>query len=183
MLRARRIDLDQVATAYCWEEKLNLAKRPAMAQLVKQLVIHLQELQDQYNDSNKATASDKKDSKQPSGLVADTDQAEQQNPASPIIPKPGCHDAYSAHRISDLEAKLASALETVEALRASATSGNCPAQKDSGSLPSPPAASQQNATPRRIRNEARNNHRSKVRGSRIILPECIPSLVLGGLAP
>ena len=56
----RRIDLDQVVAAYCWEEKLNLAKRPTMTQLVKELVIYLQELQDQYNDSNKATASDKK---------------------------------------------------------------------------------------------------------------------------
>ena len=60
MLRARRIDLDQVATAYCWEEKLNLAKRPAVTQLVKELVIYLQELQDQYNDSSKASANEAK---------------------------------------------------------------------------------------------------------------------------
>ena len=33
MLRARRIDLDQAAAAYCWEEKLTLAKRPALTQL------------------------------------------------------------------------------------------------------------------------------------------------------
>ena len=81
------LHLDQVATAYCWEEKLNLAERPAMTQLAKELVIYLQELQDQYSDSNKATASDKKDSKQPSGLEADANQAEQQNPASPAISK------------------------------------------------------------------------------------------------
>ena len=46
-LRARRIDLDQAAAAYCWEEKLTLAKRPALTQLVKELVIYMQELQDQ----------------------------------------------------------------------------------------------------------------------------------------
>ena len=33
MLRARRIDIDQAAAAYCWEDKLNLAKRPALTQL------------------------------------------------------------------------------------------------------------------------------------------------------
>ena len=39
MLRNKRIDLDQVATAYCWQERLTLAKKPAMTELAKELHI------------------------------------------------------------------------------------------------------------------------------------------------
>ena len=67
MLRARHIDLDQAAAAYCWEEKLTLAKRPALTQLVKELVIYMQELQDQCNQSNNTPADKRSEEKQQPG--------------------------------------------------------------------------------------------------------------------
>ena len=116
MLRARCIDLDQVATAYCWEEKLNLAKRPAMTQLVKELVIYLQELQDQYNDSSKASANEAKP-KQTNNPDDHSSKKEGVDPSSTAKSRPGNCDAHAAHRISDLEAKLATALDTIATLQ------------------------------------------------------------------
>ena len=123
MLRARRIDLDQVATAYCWEEKLNLAKRPAMTQLVKELVIYLQELQDQHNDSSKASANEAKQTNNPDD---DSSKKEGVEPSGTAKSRPGNCDAHAAHRISDLEAKLATALDTIATLQKPTASSTPP---------------------------------------------------------
>ena len=126
MLRARRIDLDQAAAAYCWEEKLTLAKRPALTQLVKELVIYVQELQDQCNQSNNTPAEKHSGEKQQPG----EDSSKQNNPAPSTqtnnAPDTAHIDSHAAHRISDLEAKLASALEEADALRAAASHATQP---------------------------------------------------------
>ena len=126
MLRARRIDLDQAAAAYCWEEKLNLAKRPALTQLVKELVIYMQELQDQYNQSKNTPAEKHSEEKQQPG----EDTSKQNNPAPSIqtnnAPDTAHIDSHAAHRISDLEAILASALEEADALQTAASRATQP---------------------------------------------------------
>ena len=98
MLRARRIDIDQAAAAYCWEDKLNLAKRPALTQLVKELVIYMQELQDQYNQSNNIPAEKHSEEKQQPG----EDTSKQNNPApsiqTNIAPDTAHIDSHAAPR-------------------------------------------------------------------------------------
>jgi len=145
MLRARRIDLDQAATAFCWQENLSLAKRPAMTQLVKELVLYIQELQDQYNDTSK---SDKQKTHHQAETTSTADQKPETNtdtspgphtesqqdksgPQLPIQPtQQETHDPLAAHRISDLEAQLATALEQLEARKATNPSSHLPSHAD-----------------------------------------------------
>eukprot|EP00439_Symbiodinium_sp_Y106_P077761 s1368_g16.t1 len=89
------IYLDQVAAAYCWEEKLNLAKQPAVTQLVKELVIYMQELQDNYNDSNTTTTTGDKEEQ---SNTEDQPKSTGSEPNSNSEAKPGRTDVHSTHR-------------------------------------------------------------------------------------
>ena len=149
MLRARRIDLDQAAAAYCWEEKLTLAKRPALTQLVKELVIYMQELQDQYNQSNNTPADKHSEEKQQHREDTSKQNNPVQNTTTSNAPDTGHVDNHAAHRISDLEAKLAAALGEADALRAAASHTAQPTtpRRNTGAATRSPRTPPPNVTP------------------------------------